>query len=396
MTLGETPPDPREARSPAEFIARLRALKDWSGLTCRELSARAGAHGYVLPRSTVAALLARSTVPPEELLGAFVRACGARAEEWEPVRRQLAVHGAHALRPAADGEPPSGETEACTGAGAEVVTGVDPNADADVDAGADGETEAGAEAVAGVDPNADADADVDAGADAETEAEAGAGAEAAPVWPGAVAEEPSAGPAPEPRHSRIRRTLVGAIAVTGLVLAAVSVVALVRDGDRRPHRGQRPPVLTAPAEGPVRIRVIGSDLCLDERRGSGGGQIYQRACAGADVSRHELERLPGDAWRIVSVRPDLPVGCSGIPAGGRTPHAALEDSACGDPTRVERFTLEPYGSPPAGWRILPAGSATPGSCVTVVGDRGAEWSRLAQAPCTADARGQLFSFDRRD
>ncbi|MFJ9806914.1 helix-turn-helix domain-containing protein [Streptomyces sp. NPDC101158] len=332
MTLGETPPDPREVRNPAEFIARLQALKHWSGLTYRELSARAEAHGDVLPRSTVANMLARSTVPREELLGAFVRACGARAEEWEPVRRRLAVHGACAPEPAPEAGPHAAEADTGT----------------------------------------------------------------APVWPGAVPEEPPAGPASEPRRSRIRRTLVGAIAVTGLVLAAVSVVALVRDGDRPPHHGRRPPVLTAPAEGPVRIRVIGSGLCLNERRGSGSGQIYQRACAGADVPRYELKRLAGNAWRIVSVHPDFPVGCSGIPSGGKIPHAAFEDSECGDPTRVERFTLEPYGTPATGWRILPAGSATPGSCVTVAGDRGAEWSRLTQAPCTADARGQLFSFDRRD
>ncbi|MFI8827869.1 helix-turn-helix domain-containing protein [Streptomyces sp. NPDC053431] len=329
MTLGETPPDPREARNPAEFIARLQALKDWSGLTYRELSARAEALGDVLPRSTVANMLSRTTVPREELLGAFVRACGARTEEWEAVRKELAVHGAYEPEP-----------------------GVAP--------------------------------------------EAGADTEAAPVWPGAVPEEPPAGPAPPPRRSRIRRALVGAVAATGLVLAGVSVVALVRDGDRRPHEQRRPPVLTAPAEGPVHIRVIGSGLCLNERRGSSSGQIYQRSCAGADVPRYELKRLAGEHWRIVSVHPDFPVGCSGIPSGGRIPAAALEDSECGDPTRVERFTLEPYGSPPTGWRIVPAGSATPGSCVTVVGDRGAEWSRLAQAPCTADARGQLFSFDRRD
>ncbi|KKZ69390.1 RICIN domain-containing protein, partial [Streptomyces showdoensis] len=224
-------------------------------------------------------------------------------------------------------------------------------------------------------------------------AEGAAPAGPPPAWPSA-AEDPAAGPDPEsgPR-SRLRRALVGAVAVAGLVLAAVSVVAFVRDdtGTGHAHR----PVLTAPAEGPVRIRVIGSDLCLNERRGSRDGQIYQRPCAGAEVPRYELKRLGGDRWRIVSVHPDFPVGCSGIPSGGRIPYAALEDSECGDPTRVERFTLEPHGSPVTGYRIVPVGSATPGSCVTVVGDRMAEWSRLTQAPCAADARGQLFSFDRR-
>ncbi|MGW7306686.1 helix-turn-helix domain-containing protein, partial [Streptomyces sp. NPDC054835] len=98
MTTGERAPDPREARNPAEFIARLQALKDRSGLTYRELSARAEAGGDVLPRSTVANMLARTTVPREELLAAFVRACGVppeRAQEWETVRAELAVRGRH-------------------------------------------------------------------------------------------------------------------------------------------------------------------------------------------------------------------------------------------------------------------------------------------------------------
>ncbi|RSS41021.1 helix-turn-helix domain-containing protein, partial [Streptomyces sp. WAC08241] len=76
MTPGEHVPDPRGARSPAEFLARLQALKDWSGLTYRELSVRAEARGDVLPRSTVANMLSRTTLPREELLTAFVRACG--------------------------------------------------------------------------------------------------------------------------------------------------------------------------------------------------------------------------------------------------------------------------------------------------------------------------------
>ncbi|MZE55049.1 hypothetical protein GTY86_27980, partial [Streptomyces sp. SID5770] len=92
MTPGEHAPDPRGVRSPAEFLARLQALKDWSGLTYRELSARAEARGDVLPRSTVANMLSRTTLPREELLTAFVRACGtgpAGLERWRTARREL-------------------------------------------------------------------------------------------------------------------------------------------------------------------------------------------------------------------------------------------------------------------------------------------------------------------
>ncbi|MFC8277642.1 RICIN domain-containing protein [Streptomyces sp. NPDC057271] len=214
-----------------------------------------------------------------------------------------------------------------------------------------------------------------------------AGGDGAPDPRGADAD---AGP-----RSRIRRTLVTLVAVTGLVLAAVSVVAaLVRD-----ESGDRPKTtagaLTAPAAGDVRIRVIGSDLCLNERRGGRSGQIHQRECEGADVPRYSLEDLGSGEWRIVSDHPDRGLGCFGIPSGGRIPDAAFEDSECGDPSRVETFRLEPFGTPVTGYRIVPSGSATANSCVTVVGDRAAAWVAPAQAPCRADARGQLFSFDRR-
>lgn len=208
-------------------------------------------------------------------------------------------------------------------------------------------------------------------------------------WPTAPAPE---SPSPGPR-SRMSRTLVTVVAVTGLVLAGVSVVvALVQDGD---GGGTVTGTPIAPTAGDVQIRVIGSDLCLNERRGGRSGQIHQRRCAGADVPRYSLMDLGAGTWRIVSDHPDYGPGCSGIPTGGRIADAAFEDSECGDPTRVERFRLEPFGSPVTGYRIVPVDSATADSCVTVTGDRTAEWAKLAQAACRPDAQGQLFSFDRR-
>ncbi|MFF3841179.1 helix-turn-helix domain-containing protein [Streptomyces sp. NPDC001930] len=334
MTPGRHTPDPREARTPAEFLARLQALKDWSGLTYRELSARAEARGDVLPRSTVANMLARATLPREELLTAFVRACGvtpAELEEWRTARRELAG-------PAA---PDANET-------------VGPPL-----------TWPGPEAVA----------------------EAQGGTSGTPSGP------------PPDTSSRIRRALVAAVAVAGLVLAGVSVVAFLRDGGTGPA-GQPPrtPAAVAPAVGDVRIRVTGTDFCLAERRGTRTGQIHQVPCAEPDFPRYSLAAAGTGRWRIVSDHPDFGPGCSGIPSGGRIPDSAYEDSECGDPSRVEAFTLEPYGTPEGpvrGYRIVPVGSATRGTCVTVVGDRKAAWARLAQAPCTPDAAGQLFSFDRR-
>lgn len=109
MVVDGRAPDPREARSTPEFIALLRLLKDVSGLTFRELSQRAEAVGDVLPRSTIANMLGRTSVPREELLASFVRACGcgpAQVADWLAVRKELAVHGERAGTAEASGAAP--------------------------------------------------------------------------------------------------------------------------------------------------------------------------------------------------------------------------------------------------------------------------------------------------
>ncbi|MFI1420066.1 RICIN domain-containing protein [Streptomyces sp. NPDC020731] len=70
----------------------MRALKDQSDLTLRELESRAAAHGDVLARSTVADMLRRPTLPRAEQVAAFVRACGDqdRLAEWMHAYERLA------------------------------------------------------------------------------------------------------------------------------------------------------------------------------------------------------------------------------------------------------------------------------------------------------------------
>ncbi|MER5309156.1 hypothetical protein ABT034_15355 [Streptomyces sp. NPDC002773] len=373
MTPGEHTPDPRGAGTPAEFLARLQALKDWSGLTYRELTARAEARGDVLPRSTVANMLARPTLPREELLLAFVRACGvapAAEEDWRTVRRELARRGRY--------EP----------------VGEGPATDLAVDSAPGTDGDGGTDAGTGTDA-----ADTGVAGPPDTSAGPSEGSAPPPDWPSSPSPSPSPGGRPG-TSSRIRRALVATVAVAGLVLAGVSVVAVLRDGGTGPAGQQRPPTPTAPtapapAAGDVRIRVTGTEFCLAERRGTRTGQVHQVPCAEAGFPLYSLAAVAAGRWRIVSHHPDFGPGCSGIPSGGRIPDAAYEDSECGDPSRVEAFALEPYGTPVRGHRIVPVGSATPGSCVTVVGDRTAAWARLAQAPCAPDAGGQLFSFERR-
>ncbi|MFE2050931.1 helix-turn-helix domain-containing protein [Streptomyces sp. NPDC059459] len=82
-----------EVRDPAGFIESMRRLKQQSGLTYRELEERAAQVGDVLPRSTLADVLRRTTLPPPNLLAAFVRACGhdQHTGTWLSTRRQIAA-----------------------------------------------------------------------------------------------------------------------------------------------------------------------------------------------------------------------------------------------------------------------------------------------------------------
>jgi hypothetical protein len=88
-TAPPTPPD----TDPAAFMAALRRLKAWSGLSYRQLERRATEAGHTLPYSTAATMLGRERLPREELVVAFVTACGVRgdeAETWADARTTIA------------------------------------------------------------------------------------------------------------------------------------------------------------------------------------------------------------------------------------------------------------------------------------------------------------------
>ncbi|SBT55016.1 hypothetical protein [Micromonospora narathiwatensis] len=88
------PMRPPSAGTPAELVTAMRVLKEWTGLTYRQLQRRAANTGAVLPHSTIAAVLSRTTLPREDLLATFVRACGGddtTVEGWLTARRRIAV-----------------------------------------------------------------------------------------------------------------------------------------------------------------------------------------------------------------------------------------------------------------------------------------------------------------
>lgn len=103
------PPSPAGAGTPAEFVAELRALRTWSGLTYRQLEGKAAAHRDALPASTTATTLGRPTLPKARFVDAFTRACGLGEEavrEWLDARHRIAT--IEPAQPAGDenGEPP--------------------------------------------------------------------------------------------------------------------------------------------------------------------------------------------------------------------------------------------------------------------------------------------------
>lgn len=95
-----TPPPAPVDTDAAAFVAALRRLKAWSGLSYRRLEGRAAEAGHTLPYSTAATMLGRDRLPRAELVAAFVAACGVRAEEaeaWLDARMAIACGGRTAV-----------------------------------------------------------------------------------------------------------------------------------------------------------------------------------------------------------------------------------------------------------------------------------------------------------
>jgi hypothetical protein len=82
-------PEPSKAVTHREFVMLLRQLKDWAGLTYRQLETRSARHGYRLARSTIAAAMTRESMPREEVVDGIVRACGREPAPWLQARRRL-------------------------------------------------------------------------------------------------------------------------------------------------------------------------------------------------------------------------------------------------------------------------------------------------------------------
>ncbi|MGI5403010.1 helix-turn-helix domain-containing protein [Streptomyces sp. CA-135486] len=288
-SAGQSAPDPELAQNSAEFVARMQALKEWSGLTYRELTARADAAGDVLPRSTVANMLSRSTVPREELVAAFVRACGCgpeATETWLRVRKELTRRERQSLEvpeygvgdiepdPGADEPPPAQPRRPW------LVRAVLPSAVVAL----------GVVALAVTLATRDFD---DSKEEREKQRPSAAKTEKQPTF--------------------------------------------------------LPP--GPPQPGRLQIRAVHSGLCLAEDGGQ-NGQLYQQPCAPGTTPRFSLKRVePG--WRIVTFHKQYGEGCTGVMEKSTEIGAPVEDQECGKRGPAEAFRLEPVGTPVRGYRLRP-------------------------------------------
>ncbi|MEU8398845.1 helix-turn-helix transcriptional regulator [Nonomuraea sp. NPDC048892] len=102
-------PSPAGIADAAAFMAELRRLKRWSGLSFRQLDRRAAAAGDTLPYSTASTMLGKDRLPRPELLVAFVKACGVADDDlrvWQTCHAGIAARQAGRSRPPAPDAPP--------------------------------------------------------------------------------------------------------------------------------------------------------------------------------------------------------------------------------------------------------------------------------------------------
>ncbi|MFF5719507.1 RICIN domain-containing protein [Streptomyces buecherae] len=372
--------DPRAARTPAEYVAALRALREEAGLSYRRLERRAHAVGEVLPRATVAGALVRTALPRAELVTAFVRACGGDAAAvgaWLDARERLAASArATATNPPRTGEPgprteePGPRTE---------------EADPRRERRPPGPPEAATGHPVAPDP-------------APPPAHAGASRSAGEATSGTLARGAEPPPEPVARQGRWRPTVarrpfgslvpvsfgagVGAALALSLAFWLQSASGDGQDADPAPE-----------PSGWVTMRPVGaSRLCVTEgrerNRRTDRPVAVQLPCERVPRPRVFLEHVSGSIYRVQWHHPVHDEGCLSV---DEPPHGAGEGEELVSPRECtgqphQRFRLEPVGR---GYRLCPLDS---GLCLGLLPPR-TEGAELVQALCTG-YEDQSFRFER--
>ncbi len=408
----------------------LGRLRQWAGLSYRQLAAKAEASGDVLPPSTAVGALSRAALPREELVAAFVRACGmgeADVARWVVVRRHLAVSAVPrsplAVEEAGDAPAPTGPQRTgiphppgpvspdppSPGSASPDSAFPDSASPGSVSPGpASSDRDAAGPPFSGSDPSKFR-------ADLNSRDLASAGSDSrVPEFTGSNSHDPDpvpdpAGPdpvRPDPvvpagRSGRRRPTVAVVVAGVAAVLVVIGVTVAALEG----ALATGPPAVRTPdpvsagsvlADGRYRMvpsHVADRDLCVGEGRERNGRTTrelaVQRPCRGLSPDTY-LTAVGRDVYQIEWHHPVHGVGCLTVDQAADGTEALIGPANCTGAAH-QRFLLERAGPRASGGFVLrPTHS---GLCVGALYgvadvDVGAE---LAQQACTGQA-DQVFLF----
>ncbi|MES4902567.1 MULTISPECIES: hypothetical protein [unclassified Streptomyces] len=430
----ESGPDPKAARTTAEFVVAMRQLRSWADLSYRQLERNAEAAGDVLPRATISGALSRDDLPREQLLAAYVRACGGDEETvavWLAARRRLSIAGSGAASAPPDAAAP--DSDATSG-----------HAPAPVPASAGAARPGGSPTPPDPDERShkiSRPADVSEAAEVTEVLASGEG-------PGPAPGEPASGSAWRKRY--LPTVAVGLAAALGVLLLAYWPFSGSDGGgpDARPGAGSssssggsskvsdapsdasdtsntpdtsktpdtkepvadddappathdaspsKKPEPTAtstaskprlPAAGPTLMHPLSAPgLCLTEGQERKNPQprevAAQMPCAEVPLPHVSLDAVGDGVYRIQWDHPDVNKGLGCLSVDGSDPGDLLTPRPCSYADNM-KFRLEPSHG---GFRLRPVHS---GLCIGIQPPR-TEGAEAIQAPCSG-AEDQVFRF----
>jgi hypothetical protein len=376
--MTETQPQPESAGSSAELVTLMQQLRQWAGLSYRQLERRAEQAGDALPRATLAGALSRSDLPRPDLLAAYVRACGCDADTvnaWLEARRRIAVGAAaeqssdpveEPVAPVASPEP----APAAARPGSKRRRVVVATASTAVAA-----LLAGAFTLHQLDQPADQNKTQTQQAlptpvVTVTETVPGAAPESAaasPSTPAASSASPGGGSRPG----------------TGPQPATPPAA------EAKPAPTPTPPAAgTLPPSGFARIQPAGSGLCLTEglerdRSANRTSEVAVQLPCGQQGPRTYLEKVGADTYQIQWHNPGKGVGCLGVDGAYTGVGALMGPGDCTNKP-YHRFRLEPVAG---GFRLRPAHSNL---CIGLQAPI-AQGAEAIQQKCGAGT-GQIFQI----
>ncbi|MDT0612707.1 RICIN domain-containing protein [Streptomyces lancefieldiae] len=405
----------------------MRQLRRWADLSYRQLERNATDAGDVLPRATISAALTRDELPREELLAAYVRACGGddgTVSAWLEARRSLVMTGA-GTPPAvsedvprttalqADDDTPQGTPQSGEEAADEKQDPATDPADEPIPlptaASATGPAvdspglpharsnwrrqgplvAIAACTVAGILTLALWPHDNGTGDDRADNAPT-----SAPPPSTAAGTTPSAAPSDDAESKQPGSSPTASRSATAD--PAASPLASPVDHEETTPSSSRPsptPKRTddsapLPATGWTGIHPASApSRCLTEGRERNGRTTreiaVQHSCADAPLPRVYLEKLGGQTYRIQWHHPEHGTGCLAVDGASTTSGALLAPRDCAD-SDSQKFRLEAAGG---GFRLRPLHSGLCVGFLPPVTD-GAE---AVQTACTGTS-GQAFTF----